>query len=128
TGKVVEQGNVIDVFSNPEQEVTKKFVEQLMTSNEEDDSLAFVLEQVTEGKIIQLRFVGEESTNDTFISDVAKKYAVHINILQGKITQTQSGTLGTLLVQMTGDEQVIEESLAYIRSTSTEVEVIRDEH
>src|SRR5699024_6875618 len=41
-GKVVEQGNVMDVFSNTEQEVTKKFVEQLMTSNEEDDSLAFV--------------------------------------------------------------------------------------
>src|SRR5699024_3548059 len=47
-GKVVEQGNVMDVFSNPEPEVTKKFVEQLMTSNEEDDWLAFVLEQVTE--------------------------------------------------------------------------------
>ena len=126
-GKVVEQGNVMDVFSNPEQEVTKKFVEQLMTSNEEDDSLAFVLEQVTEGKIIQLHFVGE-FTNDTLISDVAKKYDVHINILQGKITQTQSGTLGTMLVQMTGDEQVMEESLDYMRSTSTEVEVIRDEH
>lgn len=125
-GNVVEQGKVIDVFSNPAQPVTKKFVEQLMTNNEEDDSLDFVLDQVKDGKIIQLQFQGK-STNDTFISQVAKNYPIDINILQGKITQTQNGTLGKMVIQMIGEETALNEALAYMKTTSTIVEVIRDE-
>lgn len=126
-GQVVEQGQVIDVFSNPEQEVTRKFVEQLMTNTEEDDSLDFVLEQAKEGKIVQLHFAGE-STNDTLISDVAKTYDININILQGKITQTQNGALGKMVIQMTGEKAILTEALNYLKNTSTTVvEVIRDD-
>lgn len=126
-GQVVEQGQVIDVFSNPEQEVTRKFVEQLMTNTEEDDSLDFVLEQAKEGKIVQLHFAGE-STNDTLISNVAKSYDININILQGKITQTQNGALGKMVIQMTGEKAILAEALNYLKNTSTAVvEVIRDD-
>ena len=125
-GKIVEQGPVIDVFSNPEKNVTKRFVEQLMTKTEEDDSLEYVLDQVQNGIIVQLQFVGE-STNDTLISEVAKKYPVDVNILQGKITRTQHGALGTIIVQMNGDKTDIDEALAYMKTTSVGVEVIRDE-
>src|SRR5699024_8325559 len=81
-GNIVEQGRVIDVFSQPKEPVTKKFVEQLMSNDEDDDSMDFVLEQVKEGFIVQLHFVGE-ATNDTLISEIAKNYPVDVNILQG---------------------------------------------
>lgn len=124
-GNIVEQGEVLDVFSNPKQPVTRKFVEQLMTSNEEDDSLDYILAQVNEGKIVQLHFVGE-STNDTLISKIAKSYAVDINILQGNITQTQSGPLGKMIIQMYGDPSAMDEAIAYMKTTSVGVEVIQD--
>ena len=124
-GNVVEQGKVLDVFSNPKQPVTRKFVEQLMTNKENDDSLDYVLEQVKDGRIIQLHFVGE-STNDTLISEIAKRYPVDINILQGKITQTQNGALGTMIIQMNGDEIAVNEAVTYMKTTSVGVEVIRD--
>lgn len=125
-GNIVEQGKVIDVFSHPKEPVTKKFVEQLMSNKEDDDSLKYVLEQVKTGKIVQLHFVGE-STNDTVISEVAKKFPVDINILQGKITQTQHGALGTMIIQMLGEKGAMEEALVYMKNTSGDVEVIRDD-
>jgi len=88
--------------------------------------LEYVLDQVQNGIIVQLQFVGE-STNDTLISEVAKKYPVDVNILQGKITRTQHGALGTIIVQMNGDKTDIDEALAYMKTTSVGVEVIRDE-
>ncbi|PAV28669.1 methionine ABC transporter ATP-binding protein [Virgibacillus profundi] len=124
-GKIVEQGDVLDVFLQPKQQVTKKFVEQIMGTNE-DDSVALLIDTYDEGKIVQLHFLGE-TTNQALISHVARKFAIDINILQGKITQTQRGAYGTLFVQLSGDDREIENAVNFIHNeTSVEVEVIRD--
>src|SRR5690625_5224399 len=126
-GKIVEQGTVIDVFSNPKQLATQKFVEQLTTNPETDDRLEHILQHVNaSGKVLRLHFKGT-FTNETLISDVSKKFPVDINILQGKITQTQNGALGTLSIQMIGESSEIQSAVTYIEESSIEVEVIRDD-
>jgi D-methionine transport system ATP-binding protein len=124
SGKVVEQGDVMDVFLHPRQHVTKKFVEQVMGNGEEDENIRDITEAYTEGKIVRLHFIGE-TTNQALISQLAKKYEVEINILQGKITQTQAGAYGTLIVQIAGNE--LDEAVRYIKEkSSVEMEVIQN--
>ncbi|MUK89988.1 ATP-binding cassette domain-containing protein [Ornithinibacillus sp. L9] len=124
-GKIVEQGDVLDVFLHPKETVTKKFVEQVMGNGEEDD-LEQLLAEYDQGNIIRLHFVGE-SANQALISQLAKKYNVDLNILQGKITQTQRGAYGTLIVQLLGNTDEIDKAVQYITNkTSVEVEVIRN--
>ncbi|MEC5424972.1 methionine ABC transporter ATP-binding protein [Virgibacillus sp. C22-A2] len=125
-GKIVEQGDVLDVFLHPKQTVTKKFVEQVMGSNEEDDSVTHLINTYNQGKIVRLHFVGE-TTNQALISMVAKKFTIDINILQGKITQTQRGAYGNLFVQLLGEADEVNAATYFIRDeTSVELEVIRD--
>ncbi|MFD1039662.1 methionine ABC transporter ATP-binding protein [Virgibacillus byunsanensis] len=125
-GKVVEQGDVLDVFLRPKQVVTKRFVEQVMGTNEEDDGVAYLIDIYERGKLIRLHFVGE-TTNQALISQVAKKFAIEINILQGKITQTQAGAYGTLFVQVDGESNEIDKAVEFITNeTSVELEVVRD--
>ncbi|MYL58478.1 methionine ABC transporter ATP-binding protein [Virgibacillus halodenitrificans] len=125
SGKIVEQGNVLDVFLKPKQEVTRKFVEQVMGSNEEEEDLQQLIQSYKHGTIIRLHFVGE-TTNQALISQVAKKFNVDINILQGKITQTQAGAYGSLFVQMDGDQTEIKQAIQYIeKETSVELEVVQ---
>ncbi|WP_182201549.1 methionine ABC transporter ATP-binding protein [Paraliobacillus salinarum] len=121
-GSVVEKGNVMDVFSHPQQPVTKKFVEQVM--GKPDDELAdeSILNQIDQGKLLRLHFVGETASQTT-ISQVAKKFDVDLNILHGNVKQTQSGAYGTLFVQITGDDKEIGEAISFITSTSVQVEV-----
>ncbi|WP_156288498.1 methionine ABC transporter ATP-binding protein [Oceanobacillus salinisoli] len=127
-GRIVEQGNVLDVFSHPKEQVTKKFVAQVMGAGTEDETedVEYLRNTYREGELVRLHFIGE-STNQTLISQIAKKFPVDINILQGKITQTQAGGYGTLVIQFVGNSADIEKAVAYIRDeTSVEVEVIRD--
>ncbi|MFD1361491.1 methionine ABC transporter ATP-binding protein [Lentibacillus salinarum] len=125
-GKIVEQGDVLDVFLRPKQQVTKKFVEQVMGTDDEDDGVDDLAHTYDRGKIIRLHFVGE-TANQALISQVAKTFNIDINILQGKITRMQHGAYGTLFVQMDGAPDEMDRALRYITDeTSVEVEVVRD--
>lgn len=126
-GKIIEYGKVMDVFTNPKQQVTKRFVEQLTTNIETEDNFTETLQHVERtGKVLRLHFTGS-FTNDALISDVAKQFPVDINIIDGKITQTQSGLLGTLTLQIKGDLHQIERAETYMKDASVDVEVIRDD-
>ncbi|MGY0693274.1 methionine ABC transporter ATP-binding protein [Virgibacillus sp. FSP13] len=124
-GKIVEQGDVLDVFLRPKQQVTKKFVEQVMGTQDENEGVNELVNTYEHGKIVRLHFIGE-TTNQALISQVAKKFAIDINILQGKITQTQAGAYGTLFVQMEGKAEEMDKAIDFITQTSVEVEVVRD--
>lgn len=124
-GKVVEQGDVLDVFLHPQKQVTQRFVNQLMGDREQDDAYEQIIKQYQSGYVIRLHFLGEKA-NQALISEVAKRYEVSINILQGKITQTQKGAYGTLFIHIDGEENEIQRVIQYISETSVEVEVTSD--
>ena len=123
-GRIVEQGAVLDLFSNPSHQVTKRFVEQVMGKPDEEVTDETLLQSVSTGKLLKLQFIGE-STNQSLISQVAKKFAIELNILQGNIKQTQAGPYGSLYVHITGDDQLVDEAIAYIQTTTVKVEVIK---
>ncbi|MBP1969504.1 D-methionine transport system ATP-binding protein [Virgibacillus natechei] len=124
-GKIVEQGEVLDVFRRPKETVTRKFVEQVMGADDEDESVSHLIDTYDQGIIIRLHFIGE-TANQALISQVAKKFDIAINILQGKITQTQAAAYGTLFVQVEGDSEEINRAVSFIHDeTSVEVEVVR---
>lgn len=124
-GKVVEQGDVLDVFLHPQQLVTKRFVEQVM-GVDDAESVTHLIQKYEQGKILRLHFIGDVS-NQAIISHVAKKFAIDLNILQGNITQTPRGAYGTLLVQVEGENEEMDRAVSYIsEETSVEVEVVQD--
>lgn len=123
-GKVVEAGNVLDVFLYPKEEVTKKFVGQVMGTAEEDETIPDLIKTGSKGRLLRLQFIGE-SANQALISQLAKQFNLDINILQGKITNTKAGSYGTLFVQAIGEEREVDRAITYIETeTSVEVEEI----
>lgn len=121
-GKIVEQGDVLDVFLKPKQPVTKKFVEQVM--GDSDGDLSQLLDVYTSGRVVRLHFVGD-SANQALISQLSKEFEIEVNILQGKITQTKLGAYGTLVVQINGSDHEINNTIQYItEKTTVEVEVL----
>jgi D-methionine transport system ATP-binding protein len=121
TGKVVEEGDAVHVFQNPQQAVTKRFVQQLDGSEKYDSLSSAVLNEGT-GTIIKLSFSGE-NVNQTIVSQTAKQCDVDINILQGNVLQTHSGAVGSLFLQLVGSETEVEKALDFIRSANVKAEV-----
>ncbi|AKG03974.1 methionine ABC transporter ATP-binding protein [Salimicrobium jeotgali] len=124
-GKIVEEGDVLDVFLRPKQKVTKRFVDQVMGDPDRESSLSLIKEEYPLGEVAQFHFVGER-THQALISEVSRKFQVDVNVLHGKITQTQKGAYGTLIVHLEGEKEEIERALTYVRETSVEVEVALD--
>ena len=123
-GQIVEEGDVLSVFSNPQETVTKRFVEQVMENADDESDVDALLSQFTSGKVMRLHFIGEKA-NEALISNVCRRYNVDISILQGKISQTQKGPYGTLLVHIDGEQEPLEQAITYMMESANE-EVVQD--
>ncbi|MDN3019825.1 methionine ABC transporter ATP-binding protein [Paenibacillus sp. BSR1-1] len=126
SGKVVELGSVLDVFKNPQQPITKRFVQQVTEPEETKDTAEHLLERYHSGLIVQLTFIGE-SAEQPVITNLIRNNNVTVNILQGKISQTQSGSYGTLFIHIDGDEKEVTNAVDFIRSHQVGVEVVAND-
>jgi D-methionine transport system ATP-binding protein len=122
-GKIVELGPVLEVFKNPQQPITKRFVQQVTEPGETKETAEHLLARFPAGKIVQLTFVGE-STEQPLITELIRQHNVTVNILQGKINQTQNGSYGTLFVHIDGESTEITKAIDYVRSKLVGVEVV----
>ncbi|OQP04876.1 methionine ABC transporter ATP-binding protein [Geobacillus sp. 44B] len=122
-GKIVEQGEVLQVFRQPKQEITKRFVQQVVEPEETKETITHLLDKYPNGTVIQLTFVGE-AAEQPLIANVVRQFQVDANILQGKISQTHQGAYGVLFVHMDGEKEEVARAIDYIRQQQVAVEVI----
>lgn len=125
-GRIVELGSVLEVFKNPQQPITKRFVQQVTEPEETKETADHLIERFPEGKVVQLTFVGE-AAEQPLITNLIRHYHVTVNILQGKINQTQNGSYGTLFIHLDGEGKEITRAIDYIRSQLVGVEVITND-
>ena len=122
-GKIVEKGSVLEVFKNPQQPITKRFVQQVTEPEKTRETIELLHEVYSTGQVVQLSFVGE-GAEQPLITNLIRNFAITVNILQGKIAQTQNGSYGTLLIHIDGEESEIAKAIEYIHSQQVGVEVI----
>lgn len=84
------------------------------------------MDQYPDGKVIQLSFVGD-SVESPVITKLIRNYNLDVNILQGKISQTQNGSYGTLFIHLNGDIEEINRGIEFIKKQQVGVEVISDD-
>lgn len=123
SGKIVELGSVLDVFKNPQQPVTKRFVKQVTESDEAKETIDHLLEQYSEGEIVKLSFVGENAEKP-IITSIIRDFPVSINILQGKISHTQHGSYGSLIIHVNGNDEDIQKVLSFLTTQQVGTEVL----
>jgi D-methionine transport system ATP-binding protein len=123
-GKIIESGAVIDLFNNPLNPVTKRFVQQDVDPNEfqTEEFLDDLLRKNPKITIVELLFKGNTG-NQAIITQVIRQFQVDVNILQGKLKQTNSGVLGTLLVGIRGKESEVQATLKFLEQLNVGVEV-----
>ena len=102
--KSLNSDPVLDVFKNPQQPITKRFVQQVTEPEETKETVEHLLERLSSGKVVQLSFIGD-SAEQPVITNLIRNLNVTVNILQGKISQTQSGSYGTLFIHLDGERR-----------------------
>ncbi|WP_243387772.1 methionine ABC transporter ATP-binding protein [Bacillus kexueae] len=122
-GKVVEEGEVLNVFQEPKQPITKRFVQQVTEPEETLETIEHLLTHYKEGKVVKLTFIGE-SAEQPIITQLMKQFDLTVNILQGKISQTQRGAYGTLFIHLNGSDNIVQEAIDYLQREKVNAEVI----
>ncbi|MGR3765628.1 methionine ABC transporter ATP-binding protein [Rossellomorea sp. NS-SX7] len=122
-GKVAELGDVLEVFRNPQQQVTKRFVKEVSQDQDSEEVVEQLSNRYPTGKVLKFTFVGE-STGQPLITSLIRRFDLEVNILQGQISQTQKGAYGTLFVHLDGAEQELRAALQFAESQLVKVEVM----
>lgn len=122
-GKVVEMGNVLDVFQSPQEPITKRFVSQITEPVEAKQAITHIIEEYPNGKLIKLVFVGER-TEQPVLASLIRKFDVEVNIVQGNISHTHGGAYGTLILHLNGDASTVQDAIHFLNEEDVRTEVI----
>lgn len=98
-GKIVELGEVIHVFNQPQTQIAKRFVRDDLDEDEVETSIQEIKKAYPEGTILKLKFIGS-STGQPIVSKVIQKYGLEMNILAGNVKHTRNGSYGHLIVNI----------------------------
>ncbi|MFD2305298.1 methionine ABC transporter ATP-binding protein [Enterococcus termitis] len=123
-GQIVEEGDVLEVFRNPQQAVTKRFVQQELEPKEDtEELLGELIKENPTGLVVTLQFSGDNA-NEPVISQAIRQFEVDINVVQGQVQQAKEGAFGTLTVMILGDESEVEKTLTFLKEKEVGLEVI----
>lgn len=126
-GKVVESGEVFDIFAKPQNEVTKRFirstsnlskVEQLI----EEDSPVVHLEK--DEKLVRFTYI-TKNVSEPLISAISRLYEVTINIIFAEIEIVQDAPIGGTVAIVSGEAGTIDRALKHIAALDVGVEVLK---
>ncbi len=127
-GRVVEQGEVFNVFADPRQEITRSFIHT--TSNlrkieeliEEDSPVV----QLKPGElIVRLSYI-QRNVSEPLISTVSRKFDITLNIIFSDIAIVQNAPIGGTVAIISGEREQITQAIAYLIEKNVGVEVIKD--
>jgi ABC-type metal ion transport system, ATPase component len=117
-GKICEQGETLQVFGSPREEITKKFVETVINSSIPE----LILRDLEKDKeIIKITFLGENS-KQSLVSAINKHFEIETTILAASVNELQGKILGILILQMKGEVEEVKRAEAYIHSQNVKIE------
>ncbi|WP_256758468.1 methionine ABC transporter ATP-binding protein [Cohnella sp. WQ 127256] len=122
-GEVVEQGKVLDIFSNPQMPITKNFIKSIFDVNLPEHLWNKIQDEDYPGKILRISFVGDHA-GEPILADLATKYNLRPNILYGNITQVKDTTFGCLIIRVSGEVSSIDAGIQDLMTQQLQIEVI----
>ncbi len=126
-GVIAEQGTVLEVFTNPQQPITKEFISVLL-SNELPAAFrgGNISQEPAEDAYLLLRltFIGE-SADDPVIADMIRKFPdVETTLLFGNLDHIKYTPFGRMIIGLKGEKLRVQAALDYLKSRELKEEVI----
>lgn len=122
-GKIIEHGNVLDVFGQPQYQTTRNFVNFVINSQIPKGVVENLL--VLEGKkdnikLFKLEFLGR-SASEPVINSLILKQIVVVNILFAHMSEIEKTVLGSMFIQLKGNDSNIQEAVQFLRKHGVQV-------
>jgi D-methionine transport system ATP-binding protein len=120
-GKIVEEGKVFDVFSDPQTDTAKKFISTVIRNQPATDDIQRLRSSHT-GRIVNVE-VHESARVGEVLSHAHERYGVRFEIVYGGISAIQSKSFGSLTLELSGSDANVERLVTDLRALTTVEEV-----
>jgi D-methionine transport system ATP-binding protein len=129
-GRIIEQGAVFDIFSNPREPITQEFIGTTSNLRKiydllEDNSSLIHLEK---GQILARFSYGGRNTIEPLISSISVNFNLKINIIFADLDIVQDTPIGGLVNIIEGEEgkpDRITEAIQWMERKGVQVEVLK---
>lgn len=112
SGKVIETGSTVEIFSNPKHPTTKNFIQTVLQQHLPVNILN-KLEHQHHHSIYRLQFLGK-SAQEPVIQSMIKQFDISLNILFANMTEIDGIVIGQMFVQLLGDETLIQQAIEFL--------------
>ncbi|WP_027994907.1 methionine ABC transporter ATP-binding protein [Simplicispira psychrophila] len=128
-GRIVEMGAVLEVFTRPQQAITKSLIDEIVPQELPASVLTRVQALAAQlggasGQLLRLSYAGE-SAYQPILSHLIRELGLDLSILHGQIDEIQGQTFGSLAVFASGASAQIHRAIGYLRSQGVQVEVVK---
>ena len=123
-GKLVENGNVIDIFSNPKSAIARRFVESVIPSKIPSGIVNELKEYKGSYRLIRIFFHAENATDDV-IWQINNRLNVHTNVMFASVSEIRDVVLSVITLQITGKQEDFDRTYEYIRSLGISFEEVK---
>ncbi|WP_297425787.1 methionine ABC transporter ATP-binding protein [uncultured Acinetobacter sp.] len=119
-GQVIEMGSTLSIFSQPQHPTTQTFIQTVLQQHLPVKILNN-LENQNHHSIYSLQFLGT-SAQETVVQAVIKQFDLSLNILFANMTEIDGTVIGQMFVQLLGNEQIIQEAIAFLQARGVKVQ------
>lgn len=124
-GRVVEQGDVFDVFSNPQNPASQRFVGTVIKGIPSPAERALLRER-HRGRLVTFSFRDGDSSQAQVFVDLAQA-GLAFELVYGGINDIRGRAFGHLTLAIRGEEATVDAALAAIAAHATVTEIDREE-
>jgi D-methionine transport system ATP-binding protein len=126
-GRIIECGSIFDIFSNPQNQISRDFIattsclSKIYDLLEQDSPLVRLAPNQT---LARFSYVGR-NTVDALISTASVRFGVKLNIIFGDLDIIQETPMGGLIIIMEGEAEPLAQTTEWFREKGVNVEVLK---
>ena len=124
---IAEEGDVVDVFTAPQQPITKEFISVLLSNELPTAFRGNPVEKTpSEGSymLLRLTFLGERA-DDPVLAEMIRRFpSIEVTMLFGTLDQIKELPFGRMIIGMRGAPEEIQRAIDYLSEQHLKQEVI----
>ena len=122
-GEIIEKGETREIFLNPKTELAKEFVQNISHEEFRTEEEIKNREENTGKLRLRLKY-NEEQVNESYITQIIRKYDVEVNILGGFIDKVGNIIVGNLLIEISANEEKAKDIIEWLKENKIDLEVV----
>lgn len=127
-GRVVETGDILKVFTEPEADITRAFIRSTSNLSKAEDFLKAdnPVTRLKPGELMARLNYNNVRVSQPIISTAILKFQVYMNIVFADVEIVGDSNIGGTVAIFSGERENISRALDYFKSVNVDVEVIKD--